>query len=130
MFNERCRENVAHSKASICDLTQRPPFGKLEQLLPTLVTNHAPYCLECKKLLTPDESLMSQLLPDDHPAREMLKKNMIKDSHAKHLAGNTMNVASVGTVMLYLLSAVRRREPCHDEIFRAPSSSSVFSVES
>eukprot|EP00439_Symbiodinium_sp_Y106_P033767 s6831_g4.t1 len=72
-FNERCCENVANSKASICDLTQRPPFRKLEQLLPTLVTNHAPYCLECKRLLTPDESLMSQLLPDDHPAREMLK---------------------------------------------------------
>ncbi|CAE7890341.1 unnamed protein product, partial [Symbiodinium necroappetens] len=81
LFNERCRANVANAKASICDLTQRPPFGKLDELLPTLVTNHAPYCVECRRLLTPDESLMSQLLPADHPARQMLKDDVIKESH-------------------------------------------------
>ena len=100
-------KNPALSKQSICDLNQKPPFGKLDEFLPTLVTQHRPYCISTCKLLAADESLQSQLIPHDHPSRVMLTDEEIKDCHARFLSGNTMNVCSIGTMMLYVIANVR-----------------------
>ena len=100
-------KNPALSKQSICDLNQKPPFGKLDEFLPTLVTQHRPYCISSCKMLAADESLQSQLIPHDNPSRVMLRAEEIKGSRARFLSGNTMNVCSIGTMMLYVIANVR-----------------------
>ena len=101
---------------------QRPPFGKLETVVPTLVTHHSPYCLEKKRLLTADESLEGQLLPANHPARRLLRDGALKENQARHLAGNTMNCACVGTIMMYVIATTRVLDD--HSAFAFPSSSS------
>ena len=115
-------KNPAASSKSLCDLNQRPPFGKLETVVPTLVTHHSPYCLEKKRLLTAGESLEVQLLPANHPARRLLRDGALKDNQARHLAGNTMNCACVGTIMMYVLATTRLLDD--HSAFALPASSS------
>ena len=128
MYTDRWRaataKNPAASSKSLCDLNQRPPYGKLEAVMPTLVTHHSPYCLEKKRLLTADESLEVQLLPVDHPARRLLRAGVLKENHARHLAGNTMNCACVGTMILYILATTRKLDD--HSAFAVPSSSRDF----
>ena len=100
----------------------RESFGKLETVVPTLVTHHSPYCLEKKRLLTAGESLEVQLLPANHPARRLLRDGALKDNQARHLAGNTMNCACVGTIMMYVLATTRLLDD--HSAFALPASSS------
>ena len=111
MYTDAYKDNVLRTasacKFNICDLNQRPPYGRLDQWMPTLTTQHKPYNVTKKRLLTADESLEVQLLPHDHVARRRLREGSLSEAAARHLAGNTMSCACVGTMLLYVMASVR-----------------------
>ena len=61
--------------------SQRPPFGKLDDLIPTSVTSPA-------KLLPADESLMVQLLPSDQPSCQLLRVEAVDASGSRGQLNN------------------------------------------
>lgn len=91
----------------ICDLEQRPPFDQLDVLVPTLVTHNAMYNLTKKKLLTDMECLDVQLLPSDSPIRALYRDGKLTSAGIRHLAGNSMSAACVGSMLMYMMANIR-----------------------
>jgi hypothetical protein len=92
-------------KANICDLQQRPPFGALSDVVPTLCTNGTLYSFEHDAVLGPLQHLDLQLLPEDAPMRFA----GLAPASLRRMAGNSMNAASIGP--LHVLHLVQHRCP-------------------
>ena len=91
----------------ICDLEQRPPFGQLDVLVPTLVTHNSMYNLTKQKLLTDMECLNVQLLPLDSPIRALCHDGRLSSASIRHVAGNSMSAVCVGSILLYMMANIR-----------------------
>ena len=101
--------------ANICDLEQRAGFGTLLDSMPTLVTHGTIYSFEKDRLLQPDERFDVQLVPRDAPVRGA----DLAKTHIATLTGNGMNISSVGSILVYILSNIVQREkgtPSHFDV--------------
>ncbi|CAE7909469.1 unnamed protein product [Symbiodinium microadriaticum] len=121
---DKMLQNPRNEAWAIGDLSQRPPWGSLEMFLPTLTTGSQIYHLGKQKYLTASEALESLGFDAETPAARMLKDGSLSDAQVRSLAGNTMALSSVGTVLLYVLSRVKHVAP--DARFSQPSSSRQF----
>ncbi|CAE7220555.1 unnamed protein product [Symbiodinium necroappetens] len=121
---DKMLQNPRNEAWAIGDLSQRPPWGSLEMFLPTLTTGSQIYHLGKQKYLTASEALESLGFDAETPAARMLKDGSLSEAQVRSLAGNTMALSSVGTVLLYVLSRAKHVAP--DTCFSQPSSSRQF----
>ena len=104
-------------RVNIADLNQKPAFSGMSEVVPTLCTNHTILCMEKDMLLPPHGSFDVQLLPLDSPVRSA----SLTPAACRHLAGNSMNAVSIGTLLLYVVSNLLRREVPVQRIQRGSS---------
>jgi hypothetical protein len=108
-YKEKCEALIAAGKGMqffCADLHQAPPFGSIQQSIPTLLTHGTIMDLENNLELTGQQHLTVQLLPLDSPVRFC----GLSDAAMKHLAGNSMHCMSIGPLMLYLLATIVPRD--------------------
>ena len=91
----------------ICDLDQAPNFAKLRDSLPTLVGHSSLWSLRQRRLLTGDETLLSQGLPllegiADWRVPMGRKLQGLSEKDKKELAGNTINLAVLMSLVAFV----------------------------
>ena len=116
MYRDAWLSQLQHGKSSvtsqdICDLNQKPPHGKLDMFVPTLVTHNSMYCIGKAKLLTAAECLMVQGIPEDSPVFQLAGSGALSSNAVRHLAGNGMSAVCVGSMLMYIISHTSKVAP-------------------
>ena len=113
------------SSCDVCDLNQKPPHGKLDSLVPTLVTHNSMYCFGRAKLLTHVECLKLQGIEEDSPVTQMARSGELSEAAARKLAGNGMHAISCGSMLMYIIANTSKRSQT-EAFSRKPQSSRLF----
>ena len=74
--------------------------------MPTMVSHGTIYSFEKDMLLADEDRWSAQLVPENAPVRSI----RLASANVQSLTGNAMNVSSIGSVMLYCLSNLIRRD--------------------
>ena len=104
---ERIEANPVEAMQNICDLTQRPPFGSLDSLVPCFTTGSHIFNLPKGRFLAPLELLDVIGVPRSSPLGKLVQDGKISSNALRKVMGNTMAISCVGTVLLYVVCSTR-----------------------
>ena len=92
----------------LCNLRQRPSFMASTATVPALLRRSFLWCLGLKRPLLPQEHLevMGFKMFGDSPCSAALVLNSLTGTEQRSLAGNSMHMAAIGSVLMFLLAGV------------------------